>query len=91
MCEKFPEFLRLKAKLATERNEWDIQRNCESSLEKLAIQEKGFAGILRMFRRYLHRSFPLAKQLKRIWVRKHRIPRKLADVLMRLAAGRSGP
>jgi hypothetical protein len=91
MCEKFPEFLWLRQKLAAERNEREIQRRCEASLEKLAIQEKGLAGFLRMLRRNLHRSFPLAMQLKRVWKRKHKIPRKLADIVIRLAAGRSGP
>lgn len=89
MCETFPEFLRLRRKLAAERNEQQIQRRCDASLVKLSIQEKGLAGFLKMLRRYLHWGFPLSKQLERIWKRKHRIPRKLADLLMRLAAGRS--
>jgi len=88
MCEKFPEFLRLRRKLAAERNEWKVQRSCEASLERLAVQEKGAAGFLRMLRRNLHRSFPLAKQLKHIWKRKHRIPRKLVDLLSSFAQGR---
>ena len=90
MCEKFPEFLRLKGKLAAERNERETLRSCEASLEKLAARKKGLPGLLTRSRRYLHWGFPLARLLKRAWKRKHRIPRKLSDVLMRLASGRSG-
>ena len=97
MCERFPEFLRLKARLAAERNELDILRSCEAKLERLAIQEKGFAGFLRMLRRYLHRGFPLIMRLKRMWKWlgllwrfRYRIPRKLVDILSGLTAGRSG-
>jgi hypothetical protein len=90
MCEKFPEFLRLRAILAAERNEPETLRRCKANLERLVVQEKGLAGFLRMLRRYLHRGFPLKRQLKRVWTRKHRIPGKLVDILMRLATGRAG-
>lgn len=89
MCEKFPEFLRLRRKLAAETNDLETQRSCEASLEKLAMQEKGGAGLLRTLRRYLHWGFPLVKELKRLWKRKHRIPRKMVDALRQLTPGRS--
>ena len=91
MCEKFPEFLRLRGKVAAERNELETLRSCEEHLKSLAALEKARAGFPAKMRRYLHWGYPLAMQLKRVWKRKHRIPRKLAGLLMRLAAGRSGP
>ena len=94
MCNKFPEFLRLRAKLAVEKNERETLARCKASLERLAVQEKGVAGVMKRLRRYLHWGFPLKrllwKRLKFVWERKHRIPRKLAKILMGLSAGRSG-
>ncbi len=90
MCGKFPEFLRLRAMLAAERNEEKILNNCEACLQRLAVRENSL-GVVERLVRYLHWGFPLRRLLERVWRRKHRIPRKLADILMRLAAGRSGP
>jgi len=82
--------LRLREKLAAERNEREAQRNCRASLEKLAPEEKERAGLLSRLKRYLHWSFPLKWQLKYVLKRKHRIPRKLADIVLRLALKRIG-
>ena len=94
MCEKFPEFLRLRAKLAAERNEREILTSCMANLKKLTAQGKGFAGIPTVLMRRWHWSYPLrmrvSKRLIYIWERKHRIPGKLASILMNLAAGRRG-
>jgi len=74
-CGKFPEFLRLRAKLAVERNEQDILARCKVHLQKLRPVSRS-----RLVRRW-HRSYPLRmrvwKRLNYIWERKHRIPGKL--------------
>jgi hypothetical protein len=88
MCAKFPEFLRLRGILAVERNEWGTLQSCQANLERLAVQEKGHARFKRMLRQYLLWGFPLAMRLKYVWQRKHRIPRKLMEILRRLALGR---
>jgi hypothetical protein len=94
MCEKFPEFLRLRAKLAAERNEREILTSCKANLKTLTVQGKGLAGIPTILMRRWHWSYPLRmrvwKRLIYIWERKHRIPGKLARILMNLAAGRTG-
>jgi hypothetical protein len=94
MCEKFPEFLRLRAKLAAERNEREILTSCKANLKTLTAQGKGFAGISTILKRRWHWSYPLRmrvwKRLIYIWGRKHRIPGKLVKILMRPAQRRSG-
>jgi hypothetical protein len=94
MCEKFPEFLRLRARLAVERNEREILTSCKANLKKLTVQGKGFAGFPAILVRRWHWSYPLRmrvwKRLTYIWERKHRVPGKLASILMNLAAGRTG-
>jgi hypothetical protein len=90
-CRKFPEFLRLMASLAAERKEQEILKSCQASLENLAVGDKGLAGFVRNLPRYLHWMFPHRKLLTRVWRRKHRIPGKVMDILMRLATGRSSP
>ena len=93
LCEKFPAFLRLRIKLAAEKNEREILTSCKANLKKLTIQRKGVAGIPTILMRRWHWSYPLRmrvwKQLIYIWKRKHRIPWKLARILMNLAAGRT--
>jgi hypothetical protein len=93
LCEKFPEFLRLRVKLAAEKDEREILTSYKANLKKLTIQRKGFAGIPTILMRRWHWSYPLRmrvrKQLIYIWKRKHRIPWKLARILMNLAAGRT--
>jgi hypothetical protein len=94
MCERFPEFLRLRAKLAAERNEREVLTSCKANLKKLTAQGKRLAGFPAILVRRWHWSYPLRvrvrKRLVYIWERKHRIPGKLASILMNLAAGRSG-
>lgn len=93
MCKKFPEFLRLRAKLAAKRNERQILRSCEANLEQLAAQERGLAGFLRMLRRCWHWGFP---RRMRVWKRlkaicKNRVPGKLVRIVMRRAQERTAP
>jgi hypothetical protein len=92
MCGKFPEFLRLRAKLAAERNEREILVSCNASLEKLTDQDKELAGFPAILVRRWHWSYPIRvrawKRLNYVWERKHRIPGKLTRILMNLAAGR---
>ncbi|MDO8793552.1 MAG: hypothetical protein Q7J25_02925 [Vicinamibacterales bacterium] len=94
MCERFPEFLRLRRKLAVERNERAILASCQANLRKLSVQRKGFAGIQAILMRRWRWSYRLRtrarKRLIDIWDRKHKIPGKLARILTDLAAGRTG-
>ena len=94
LCEKFPEFLRFRAKMAISRDERQILERCEANLERLVANEQGLSGFLAMSKRYWHRSFPLRLRarlwLKLIWKHKHRIPGKLVKILMRPAQRRSG-
>jgi hypothetical protein len=93
LCEKFPEFLRLRVKLARSKDEREVLGRCEGDLKRLAAHEKGFVGFLSVLRRYWHWGFPLRirvwKWLSSVWERKHRIPGKLVK-MMRPAPGRIG-
>ncbi len=75
MSAKFPELLRLRAMVVVERNTWGVLRSL----------------FLLMLRWYGLRGFRVAGKLKSVWARKHRIPRKLMDVLKRFAVGRTAP
>lgn len=88
MCAKFPEFLQLRVALATERNDTEALRRCQASLGRLSLQGKGRARLTRLLRRYLAAGMPFAAELKHAWNRKHRVPRKLAETLKRLAPRR---
>ena len=94
MCERFPEFLQLRAKMAVERNEREILATCKANLKELTVQRKESTGFRTILMQRWHWSYPLRmrvwKRLIYIWERKHRIPGKLARILMNLAAGRSG-
>jgi hypothetical protein len=81
LCEKFPEYLRLKAKLALERNDLETQRSCNAHLDKLAANAKRPGRLHRTLLRYLHWLFPTQRLLKRAWQRKHRIPGKLLHTM----------
>ena len=91
MCAKFPEFLELRAALAAERDDTETLRRCQANLERPSLQGKGRARLTRLLGRYLTAGMPVAAKFRRVWNRKHRIPRKLADALKRLAVGRTGP
>ena len=86
MCERFPEFLRLRAKLAVERNEREILTSCKANLKKLTVPREGLSSLPAILVRRWHWSYPLRmrvwKRLVYIWGRKHRIPRKLTNILM---------
>ncbi|HKQ26520.1 MAG TPA: hypothetical protein VJT81_18895 [Burkholderiales bacterium] len=94
MCERFPEFLRLRAKLAVERNEPEILTSCKANLKRLTVHGERFARIAIILVQRWRWSYPLRmrgrKRLLYVWERKHRIPRKLANLLMNLAATRNG-
>jgi hypothetical protein len=94
MCARFPEFLRLRMALAAARNEAYIFNRCNTNLSLVNL-ERGRSNPVRSMTRYLAWGFPTAMRLKSMWKllkdywkRKHRIPRKLAQVLRRLAFGR---
>jgi hypothetical protein len=86
MCDRFPEFLRLRVELAAARNDTPALARCRASLAQLAVERQGPAGWIRSFRRVLARGYPLATRLKYYWGRKHRIPQKLAIFARHLAS-----
>ncbi|MBI4294365.1 MAG: hypothetical protein HY661_23035 [Betaproteobacteria bacterium] len=88
MCAKFPEYLRLKERLARKTNEKAALRATQADLESLAAREKS-DPLSRTLKRYLLRGFPVAMELKRAWRRKHRIPRKLRQLARRYAFRRN--
>ena len=94
MCKRFPEFLRLRAKLAVERNEWKILASCEANLKKLTVQGKRFARFSAILKQRWHWTYSIRrhvwKRLIHIWERKHRILGKLVKILTRPAPRRSG-
>lgn len=92
MCEKFPEFLRLRMTLAAARNDARVVECCKANLTRIAAQRKrGLAGWLKESTRCLARGYPAAMRMKYLWSRKHRIPRKLADLIRNLALRRTRP
>jgi hypothetical protein len=90
MCERFPEFLRLRMALASERNDVQTFERCKANLAQLVTQEHGRANLVQSITRYLARGFPAAMRLKYFWKRKHRIPQKFVDLLRRFVLRRSG-
>ena len=83
MCNRFPEFLRLRAKLAAERSERGILIDCTANLKSLHVH--GCGGVPASLVRRWHWSYLLRvrvwSRLMSIWERKHRIPRKLVSML----------
>ena len=92
MSERFPEFLRLRAKLAAARDEREVLASCRASLKRLTVEGQKPAGFETVMRRWRW-SYPLRRRLRKrliyVWERKHRIPGKLASILMNLASRRT--
>jgi hypothetical protein len=84
-CAEFPEFLRLKRRLAAQRNDDAAVCECERLLQPLD-SNRGAAGGLK---RYWGWSYPLRMRLKRAWGRRHRIPHKLRSLVWRSATARN--
>src|SRR5258706_1502381 len=85
MCERFPEFLRLRMLLASTRHDVQTFEHSKLNLRKLVTREKRHASLLQSLTRYLARGFPAAMRLKYFWKRKHRIPHKLVNLLRHAA------
>jgi hypothetical protein len=83
---KFPEFLELRRRIALLTRDTASAQLCEANLIRLKTQATGKAGIPRTARRYLARAYPVAMRLKSVWMRKHRLPVKLAHFMRRLAS-----
>jgi hypothetical protein len=81
LCARFPEFLQLRLKIASQREDSGAIADCKAKLAALASREKGVAGWARSMRRVMARGFPMIARLKYLWQRKHRIPVKLARLL----------
>jgi hypothetical protein len=90
MSGRFPEFLRLKRKLARASGEAGLEREIRSVLERLAADARRDATLLKRFARYLRWGHPLAMEIRNAWRRRHRIPRRLARMARRAASGSSG-
>ncbi|MBI3044297.1 MAG: hypothetical protein HYY78_15860 [Betaproteobacteria bacterium] len=90
MCERFPEFLRLRMALASSRKDLRTVERCKANLMQISDRDRGYAGLVRSVKRYLARGFPAATRLKYFWNRKHRIPQKLVSLLRRPASTQGG-
>ena len=81
MAGKYPEFLRLRGKLAGRRGERAIER---SSQERLARLDNGLgARPLGWLERRLRWGYPLRLRIKDLWRRKHRLPHRIARIFRR--------
>jgi hypothetical protein len=89
VCEKFPELLRLRIKLAMARDDAQTLGHCKASLRRLAPMQQRRGIEVRSLTRFLARGYPAITQIKYYWKRKHRVPRKLAEFALRLAKGRN--
>lgn len=86
LCARFPEFLHLRSKIASQRRDGEAIVDCRAKLAVLASREKGVAGRVRSMRRVMARGFPMIARLKYLWQRKHRIPVKLAHFMRYMAS-----
>ena len=96
MCERFPEYLRLRMAIAPARNDTPTFDRCNANLARLVTQEQERFSLSRSMSRYWGRGFPAAMRLKAawylakaVWDRKHRIPRKVLDLVRRMVSRRS--
>ena len=87
VCANFPEFLRLRAMIAVENNEWRVRRKCEAALRKLAAQDRGQGRALRIVRRYRVWGFPARTKIRYIWKNRRLIPYKLRLIFRRYTIG----
>jgi hypothetical protein len=85
ICANFPEFLRLRAMLAVERNEWGMVKACQANLERLAHGDHPQARAIRMIRRYLVWGMPIKARLRYILKNRDRIPGKLRSMARNIA------
>jgi len=86
-CESFPEFLRLKLSIATAREDPVSAAACRDRLAWLAANVQARSSWPWRALKYLAWGYPVAlmaahklRRLKYFWRRRHRIPRKLAQV-----------
>ena len=86
MCANFPEFLRLRAMLAVERNEWAVIKACQTDLERLARADQPQARALRVIRRYLVWGLPVKARIRALWKNRRLIPARLKSLARRLLA-----
>ena len=88
MSARYPEFLRLRGKLAGALGERVIEKSSRASLQRLAASD-GSAQPLKRLQRYLRRGHPLVVRIKYVWRYKHRIPRRFVSIVRRLVSGLS--
>lgn len=91
MCRRYPEFLRLKKRLAIEKMDKEALADCDEKIRTLTIQPQGFSSVACRLRDYWHWGYPGKLRARRIWAqilfvweRKHRIPGKMVQLSLRL-------
>ncbi len=84
VCADFPEFLRLRAMIAVERNEWGVVRECNANLERLAREDRPQARAVRMIRRYLVWGMPIKARMRTLWKNRRLIPARLKAMARRM-------
>jgi hypothetical protein len=77
VCWRFPEFLRLRAMVAVEHNEWSVYRRCETTLRRIAADSNTQDKAIRVLRRYLVFGLPFVSRIRYIWRNRRYIPFKL--------------
>lgn len=87
-CRKFPEFLQLWMKVASPGTEQESANDTGVTPEKPEAPGKQRMRMTKKLKRYLRWGYPMARKMKHIWSRRHRIPRKLIEKLRGAAARR---
>lgn len=82
VCERFPEFLRLKMQIASARNDMAVTESCKSNLKQLAIEERESFILSESIMRFLVKKYPMTLRIVNFWKRKHRVPERLVVLLM---------
>jgi hypothetical protein len=82
VCERFPEFLRLKMEIASAQNDMAVIECCKSNLKQLATEERGSFKLAESIMRLLVKKYPMTLRLVNLWKRKQRAHERLAVLLM---------
>jgi len=79
LCQRFPEYLRLRREIARYRKDEKTARQCEERLYALSVHDDH--GLFFKLRRYVNRTYPIRQWIRWAWTRRRRIPRRLGRLL----------
>lgn len=86
MCANFPDFIRLRTRLAMERREWAVAAAGWATLRRLARRDKLGTRAARAIRRLAMPARPLALRARHLWQIRRMIPSKLKHRARRMLA-----